>query len=81
MICLLCDCQEVTTTWIDHRFQYGDAELSCKVPVRACTNCKGEWLDCVGEAIIQTVIYQHRTATIKDDWIAAVEKAAKHALT
>ena len=54
--CPLCDCNEVATTWIDHEFQYGDERLKCKVPVRSCLVCSGQWLDHVGEDIIEDVI-------------------------
>jgi len=62
LTCPSCDCGEITTTWIRHRFQYGvdpGVMLSTQVPMRSCLHCSEEWLDHVGEGIIDKVIANH----------------------
>lgn len=56
MNCPSCDCNEVSTTWIEHRIQY---ELIAKVPFRTCLQCNERWLDYVAEDIIDRVIATH----------------------
>jgi hypothetical protein len=62
-MCPSCNCSEVSTTWINHQFQYGVDEdpvmLACKVPLRTCLQCSEEWLDHVGEDIIAEVVEIH----------------------
>lgn len=61
--CPSCDCTKVTTTWIDHEFQYGtDGDhvmLECIVPQRTCSLCGEMWLDYAAEEVMDTVIRVH----------------------
>lgn len=62
MKCPACESEKVTTTWIQHSFQYGvtgeagTINLGCFIPLRSCGRCGEKWLDHVGEDIITKVV-------------------------
>jgi hypothetical protein len=81
MKCPSCDCEQITTIWVDHKFQYGTDEdhvmLDSRVPLRTCLNCSEKWLDCRAEEIMAEVVELHLKPAIvvDDEWKAAAEKA------
>ena len=82
--CPSCDCNEITTTWVRHRFQYGidpGVELTTMVPMRTCLLCSEEWLDYEAEGIIDKVIANHlSTVDVNtDEWETAAKAAIKRA--
>lgn len=83
MKCPSCDCGDVKTTWIDHEFQYGAVDpvlLECRVPLRFCLKCGKEWLDHVGEGIMQEEVDIHLRPTVIDyAWEIAAKEAARKA--
>ncbi len=62
MKCPSCEGTNVTTIWVRHHFKYGvdpGVMLSTSVPMRNCLDCGEDWLDHVGEGIIDKVIANH----------------------
>jgi hypothetical protein len=60
--CPSCDCGEVATTWIHHKFPYGEDHVMLKawVPLRTCLCCSEEWLDHVAEGIMEGIVIQYQ---------------------
>lgn len=85
MNCPSCDHGEISTTWVNHKFQYGTDEnhvmLKCKVPMRTCQNCDEEWLDYVAEDINDRVIAAHLSTVdvTTTEWESAATKAIQDA--
>jgi hypothetical protein len=82
--CPSCD-GEATTTWVDHKFQYGTDEdhvmLKCKVPLHTCLHCGEKWLDHISEDIMAEVVRVHLLppVVIDDKWTVEAAEAAQRA--
>ena len=61
--CPACGEHGVTTTWIDHDFEYGSGEesfeLQVRIPVRQCGSCEFEYLDDEAERLKHNAICDH----------------------
>lgn len=61
--CPHCESVYVDTTWVNHSFPYGRGdsavELTAHVPVHKCLECGEQWLDYVGENLMQEEVNSH----------------------
>lgn len=82
--CPSCEYGKISTTWVDHEFQYGTDEdhvmLKCSVPRRTCPVCNEQWLDHIAEDIMAEVVSLHLSPVVIDTyWIIEATLAAKRA--
>jgi putative zinc finger/helix-turn-helix YgiT family protein len=62
-ICSECESKNISTTWEDYKFPYGvgaeAVELSCKVPVRKCSDCGFSFIDQESENLCHEAVCKH----------------------
>lgn len=66
-ICGECGSSNIETSMEKYNFPYGFLQLSCVIPIRKCKDCGFNFMDYVGEDLVEECIKQHTSSAKKDN--------------